>query len=193
MNGKKNKKHIASKAIIIFLSLIILLNGLGLIVAGVRVKNKKWIRFGIGYMVAELLLSMTGIGTTIATLLYFISIIHTCLICGEYGQLLDQKEPDAEERNMDGKFECTQNSEEQAERKSDGEKNFNSKIQNEDQNKEINFKDLILDIGSANVEGTDCDNMTIQIIDEQGKIYRFFNKGSNIVSFQVGSGKIKNY
>ncbi len=167
------KKHIGSKALIIILSLIIMLNGLGLIVAGVRVKNKKWKWFGIGYIVAEFILSLSGIGVYIATILYFVSIIHTCLICSEYGRLLSLKESEQSTTSDSIDHQTLQ--------------------EDDDNDKKVNIEDLILSIGSATIEGKDRDNLTIQIIDEDGKVYRFRSKGNNIVSFQVGSGEVYSY
>lgn len=190
------KRHIGSQVLIIILSLIIMLNGLGLIVAGVRVKNKKWKWFGIGYIVAEFILSFSWIGVYIVTILYFASIIHTCLICSEYGRLLSLKESEIYlERNTsmnqqvnDPCIPCN-NDNIYASIVEESEQSTTSDLNNE----KVNIKDLILSIGSATIEGKDRDNLTIQIIDEDGKAYRFRSKGNNIVSFQVGSGRVKSY
>lgn len=200
------KKYIGSKALIILLSLIIMLNGLGLIVAGVRVKNKKWKWFGVGYIVAEFLFSLTGIGVYIATVLYFISIIHTCLICTEYGRLLALKESESyADQNMsmnqqlneqyisDSKDDSYSNKVEETEKNTISSLADNQTIQKDTNDEKINIEDLILSIGSASIEGEDRDNLTIQIIDEDGKVYRFRSKGNNIVSFQVGSGRVNSY
>lgn len=173
------KKYIGSKALIIILSFIIMLNGLGLIVAGVRVKNKKWKWFGIGYIVAEFILPLTGIGVYIAIILYFVCIIHTCLICSEYGRLLGFKESKA----------YVEDSEQGATLDSID----HQTLQDDDKDEKVNIENLILSIGSATIEGKDRDNLTIQIIDEEGKVYRFRSKGNNIVSFQVGSGRVNSY
>lgn len=196
----KQKKHIGSKALIIILSLIILLNGLGLIVAGVRVKNKKWKWFGIGYIAAEFILPFFGIGVYIAPILYFVCIIHTCLICSEYGRLLSLKESERySERNTsmnlhtpDDKENIYTNIAENSEESRTEDSTDHQALQDDD-NEEVDIEDVILSIGSASIKGKDRDNLTIQIIGEDGKVYRFRSKGNNIVSFQVGSGRVNSY
>lgn len=67
----------------VFLSLIIFLNGLGLIFAGVRTKCKKWKIFGLIYIIlAWVLMSLGFAGIYIVS--WVVSIIHTMYIRKEY-------------------------------------------------------------------------------------------------------------
>lgn len=67
----------------ILLSLVLLLNGLGLIFVGIRAKCKRWKIFGLGYIIVGwVLMSFELVG--VYFFLWFVSIIHTVYIRNEY-------------------------------------------------------------------------------------------------------------
>lgn len=167
---KKKKYYVFSKILIMTLSLILLFNGLGLIVAGRRVKKRKWVIEGVIYIVVEWVLAYFNL-VGIASLLYFVSIVHTALICHEYGLLLQQKEEQESSDNL-----------------------MSNKIYEEKMVKTgVEIKDLQIEIGSADIHGEMRDKLNIDITDKDGKIYHFKTDGNQIISFKTGVGTEKSY
>lgn len=166
---KKIKSYFFSKVLIMLLSLVLLLNGLGLIVAGKRVGEKTWVIAGITYIVVEWICTITDIGVTVAFVLYFVSIIHTALICSEYGRLLNFKFNDIIESN-----------------------NTEKEDVNNNPDYSIKVEKIQLNIGTAEVEGKAKEKLKIKILSEQGKIYEFDTAGNVIESFSI-NGKTYNY
>lgn len=196
----KRKKYFGSKALVILLSFIILFNGLGLIVAGKRVNKKNWIICGSVYIFIEWIASLTGIGVILATILYFESIIHTALICDEYGRLLRLKE---EMKNSEGMplnnmsiIDNVSKTYIQVDDKEyvDGADNLehirDKKIVSKDEH--INIDSLNIGIGIVNVQGEKKDKLKISIRSETGKMYEFITNGNDMEAF-VLNGKIYNY
>lgn len=183
----KMKSYFFSKALIIILSLIIMFNGLGLIVAGKRVGKKSWTIFGILYIVIEWVCMISGSGSVIATLLYFASIIHTALICAEYGRLLNLKKNGMDTNSVSS---VSVDKEIKSNRiKSDAKQN---EIREDESDCGIRIDNIPLDIGSANVKGVSRDKLVIKIMNDDGKIYEFNTAGNVVESFEI-SGKKYSY
>lgn len=188
-NKQKKKSYVIDKVIIIGLSLIVLFNGAGLIVAGKRVNNKKWTSFGIAYIVSEWILSFTGAGVTIAVLLYFASIIHTALICNEYGLLLEKRDLESQisEKNIISGSNVddivVNNVQSNVSEK-------NEPIKSE--KKEVDYNSIQLEIGTASVTGEKRSNTKIKIQNENGKVYVFNTDGNEINDFSI-NGKMYSY
>lgn len=166
---EKMKNYFFSKALIILLSFILLLNGLGLIVAGKRVGKNAWVIAGITYIVVEWICTITGIEFIIAFVLYFVSIVHTALICSEYERLLNLKCNSIIESN-----------------------NTKNENVNNNPNHSIKIDKIQLNIGTAEVEGNSKEKLKIKIQSEQGKIYEFDTAGNIVESFSI-NGKTYNY
>lgn len=193
----KEKTYFGSKALVILLSFIILFNGLGLIVAGKRVNKKNWIICGSVYIFIEWIASLTGIGVILATILYFGSIIHTALICDEYGRLLRLKE---EMKNSEGmslnnrsiidNVSKTYIQVDDKEYADNLEHIRDKKIVSKDEH--INIDSLNIGIGIVNVQGEKKDKLKISIRSQTGKMYEFITNGNDMEAF-VLNGKIYNY
>ena len=190
----EKKKYIGSKVVVILLSLILLLNGLGLIVAGTRTKKKSWTVFGILYIVAEWVLAIVGY-VEIATILYFISIIHTALICHEYGDRLWERDntictdinhqTTVPQENHIEEDDLISNTDEVVQKQEIAFDNKNGDV--------IDIQDLYIEMGNASVSGKTRDALDIKITDQTGKLYVFKSKGNQITSFKMGVMPEKSY
>lgn len=173
------KKIVMSKVLIIMLSLMALLNGLGLIVAGKKVNNKKWKTYGFLYIISEWILAMTGIGIAVVVILYFASIVHTIIICEEYGEILCKGE--------------THNAIEIAKEDSIITKDFMDCEEEKlnDKKEGININNLQIDIGSACITGDTKNKLNIEIKCKNGP-FEFITDGNSIVAYVV-NGKCSRY
>ena len=177
----KKKSFVGSKILVIVLSLILLLNGLGLIVAGTRTKKKNWIVFGILYIVLEWVCYFIGsdIFIIIALLISVVSIIHTALILGMYGNLLNER------MGVIGE-EAVVNGCEQAEHTSSQQVKTVKQEAVENNNQSIRIP-----IGKATIE-RDKDGKPQIIISSKGE-YEFFSNGYSICEARVNDGTICKY
>ncbi len=171
----KKKSYIGSKILIIVLSLIVSLNGLGLIVAGARTKTKRWTIFGIAYIALEwvFLIIESDVLVILATVLYFASIIHTALILGTYGNLLNEKNGVI---SKSAEVEPTIHEE---------------KIINEKTEYDEKVKSIRLPIGKATIEYNE-DGKAKVIISSKSE-YEFISNGRSICEARVNNGTICKY
>ena len=177
---KKEKKYIMDKAIIIIVSMLTLFNGFGLIIAGKKVNKKSWIKWGITYMAIEWVCVISGIGSTLAVILCFVSIIHTALICSEYGRMLNAKNNGASEQEGYNYSPISTNS-----KKDPVERAVTAKPG-------IAIDGLPLKIGTASVFGTTKESVKIRIQNHNGKTFEFVTNGNTIELLET-SGKKYNY
>lgn len=161
MKIKAEKKHIKSKILIIVLSLIVLLNGLGLIIAGRRTHKKSWIIWGLAYIVVEWVLIICDIWIPIVVILYYVSIVHTALICSEYGRLLSKKESSITEEN-------------------------NYLVE-----EKIDMQEIALDVGTATVLGESRDKLRIRVNMFNKGTYEFGTSGNAITSVKYNGKEYK--
>lgn len=80
-NNEKNSESNRSQRVLwVLLSLIPLLGGLGLIVAGVK-EQRKWLWTGIVYIALEWILVLNMAGTLLIIASYVVPIVHTIEVC----------------------------------------------------------------------------------------------------------------
>lgn len=172
----EKKRFFFRKGLIILLSLVIMLNGLGLIIAGKKVGKKNWVFFGWAYIAIEWICAITGVGVMLASILYFASIIHTALICSEYGRLLNEQFGTVSKKQ-----------------KTDEMKNKINISEKEVDGNGVNILDRIpLKIGTAEVSGMNRNYMQITVKCDNGKVYEFDTAGNAIESFSI-NGKMYSY
>lgn len=85
---EKQKQKSIFKTWWVLLSFILFLSGLGIFIAGKKVKYKKWEIFGLSYILVEWMLMVTGL-VPVYMIVHLISIIHTFMIRKEYFLRLD--------------------------------------------------------------------------------------------------------
>ncbi|MBX4261304.1 helix-hairpin-helix domain-containing protein [Clostridium estertheticum] len=109
METSKRKKLVGSWWVL--LSFIMFLSGLGIFVAGTKVKFKKWKIFGLGYILAEWVSMATGL-VAVYMVIHLISIIHTFMIREEYFirlEVIESLKPDLLEKERVRKEKLTTN------------------------------------------------------------------------------------
>ena len=173
---QSNKRYTFSKIIIMIFSLIELLNGIGLIIAGKRTKKSSWIFWGITYMVVEWICYLFEIGGNLPVWLYYISIIHTALICTDYENILNQRNERAQETIQPSI------PKEEVSIVSDIPKG-------PDASEKIAYDNLRLNIGTASVRGESRDKLKIRVQSRSGKIYEFDTNGNRVETFAADGRK----
>lgn len=186
-----------SKVLVIVLSLIPSFNGLGLVYAGKKTNNKKWVIFGISYIVAEWVFAFTAIGVFLSLAIAVAAIIHTALICHEFESAIQQIHTQTKDYSAGAIDPVRHNvvSQNIAVMKKNVINENTQGVVEAEVNKEngIQIHDMPIDIGSVSVQGVTKDNLDIRITDTTGKLYTFKSKGNQIISFRVGASSEKSY